>query len=56
MQFINSMTGFGRRELMDDEHRIMVEIKSVNHRYLDATLKMPSGEMRLVPAACGQSQ
>ena len=41
MQFINSMTGFGRRALMDDEHRIMVEIKSVNHRYLDATLKMP---------------
>ena len=38
---IKSMTGFGRQEAEDDQHRIVVEMKSVNHRYLDLNLKMP---------------
>ncbi|MGI6117882.1 MAG: YicC/YloC family endoribonuclease [Bilifractor sp.] len=38
---IYSMTGFGRGEAGDDEHKISVEIKSVNHRYLDFNIKMP---------------
>ena len=38
---IKSMTGFGRCELADEARRITVEIKSVNHRYLDLAVKMP---------------
>ncbi len=38
---IRSMTGFGRAELQDQERKFTVEIKSVNHRYLDFNIKMP---------------
>lgn len=38
---IKSMTGFGRAELLDTEKKITIEIKSVNHRYLDFNIKMP---------------
>lgn len=38
---IRSMTGFGRAELLDEEKKITVEMKSVNHRYLDINMKMP---------------
>lgn len=38
---IKSMTGFGRYELFEDNCRITVEIKAVNHRYLDLNFKMP---------------
>ena len=38
---IRSMTGFGRYELEAHERRISVEIKAVNHRYLDLSIKMP---------------
>lgn len=38
---INSMTGFGRSEVLDEKHKITVEIKSVNNRYLDLNIKMP---------------
>ena len=38
---IKSMTGFGRCELSDENRKITVELKSVNHRYLDANIKMP---------------
>lgn len=38
---IKSMTGFGRCEYADPNRRFAVEIKSVNHRYLDMTVKMP---------------
>ena len=38
---IKSMTGFGRAELQDADKKITVEIKSVNHRYLDFNIKMP---------------
>lgn len=35
------MTGFGRSEIVTDDYRVLVEIKSVNHRYLDLSIKMP---------------
>ena len=38
---IKSMTGFGRYEAADDERKITVEMKSVNHRYLETGIKMP---------------
>lgn len=38
---IKSMTGFGRCELANEERRITVEMKSVNHRYLDVNIRMP---------------
>ena len=38
---IKSMTGFGRCEVEEDNRKITVEMKSVNHRYLDVSIKMP---------------
>ena len=38
---IKSMTGFGRCEIAEKERKITVEIKAVNHRYLDVNIKMP---------------
>ena len=37
---IKSMTGFGRAEVITKERKITVELKSVNHRYLDLSIKM----------------
>jgi len=38
---IKSMTGFGRCEVSEGDQKITVEMKSVNHRYLDVSMKMP---------------
>lgn len=38
---LKSMTGFGRGEMADEKLKITVEMKSVNHRYLDLGIKMP---------------
>lgn len=38
---IRSMTGFGRCEIQRGEKKFTVEIKGVNHRYLDANIRMP---------------
>lgn len=38
---IKSMTGFGRAEAVTGERKITIELKSVNHRYLDLNIKMP---------------
>lgn len=38
---IKSMTGFGRSEVADGSRKFTVEVKSVNHRYLDVNIKMP---------------
>jgi len=35
------MTGFGRGSIDNDERGYVIEIRSVNHRYLDLNLKMP---------------
>jgi len=38
---IKSMTGFGRCEIAENNRKFTVEMKSVNHRYLDVNIKMP---------------
>ena len=38
---INSMTGFGRCESSDGDRKFTVEMKGVNHRYLDVNIRMP---------------
>ena len=38
---IKSMTGYGRKKIESQWLEISVEIKSVNHRYLDLTVKTP---------------
>lgn len=38
---IKSMTGFGRGEYSDGKRNIIAEVRSVNHRYSDITVKMP---------------
>jgi len=38
---IKSMTGFGRSEFNDGKRNIIVEIKTVNHRYADISVRMP---------------
>lgn len=38
---IKSMTGYGKANLSEKEREYQVEIKSVNHRYLDISVKMP---------------
>ncbi|MBO4346009.1 MAG: YicC family protein [Lachnospiraceae bacterium] len=51
---IKSMTGYGRGEKITDTGKCTVEIKSVNHRYLDLSIKLPrklnmfEGEIRNV--------
>ena len=36
-----SMTGFGRSEITEGQRKYIVELKSVNNRYLDINIKMP---------------
>lgn len=36
-----SMTGFGRCEVERDGRKIMLELKSVNHRFLDISMRLP---------------
>lgn len=38
---LKSMTGFGRCEESSEERKIVVEMKAVNHRYCDISIKMP---------------
>lgn len=38
---LKSMTGFGRCEIVTKERKLIVEIKAVNHRYCDISIKMP---------------
>lgn len=38
---IKSMTGFGRCEVSEGDRKFTVELKSVNHRYLELGLRMP---------------
>ena len=35
------MTGFGKSSLNLNERNYQIEIKSVNHRYLDIQVKLP---------------
>jgi uncharacterized protein (TIGR00255 family) len=38
---IRSMTGFGRGSFANEEKQICIEIKTVNHRFLDLSVKLP---------------
>ncbi|WP_418748180.1 YicC/YloC family endoribonuclease [Frisingicoccus sp.] len=38
---LKSMTGFGRSEIANEQQKITVEMKAVNHRYCDINVKMP---------------
>jgi len=38
---MNSMTGFGRAEAEKYGHKITIELKSVNHRFLEINIRMP---------------
>jgi len=40
---INSMTGFGRTEVQTSDGQLQLEVRSVNHRYLDTQFKLPEG-------------
>jgi uncharacterized protein (TIGR00255 family) len=38
---LKSMTGFGRCEVSNEERKIIIEMKAVNHRYCEISIKMP---------------
>lgn len=38
---VKSMTGFGRCEVTEGQWKMTVEMKAVNHRYMDVSIKMP---------------
>ncbi|MBD8947583.1 MAG: YicC family protein [Clostridiales bacterium] len=38
---IKSMTGYGRCEHIDENRKIVIDIRSVNHRYCDINVKVP---------------
>lgn len=38
---IRSMTGYAREEVQAEWGRLIIELRSVNHRYLDLTLRLP---------------
>lgn len=38
---IKSMTGYGKETKNEQERKYQIEIKSINHRYLDISVKMP---------------
>lgn len=42
---IKSMTGFGRAMVDDGKRSFLVEIRGVNHRYLDMNIRMPKSLM-----------
>lgn len=44
---MNSMTGFGRAKLEKEGREYLVEIRSVNHKYTDITVKAPRNLMYL---------
>lgn len=38
---VRSMTGYGKAEAANEKYVFSVELKSVNHRYLDVSIRMP---------------
>lgn len=49
MASINSMTAFARSEDMGEAGSVIVELRSVNHRYLDSHFKLPDELRALEP-------
>ena len=46
-----SMTAFAREAATGDEGELTWELRSVNHRYLEASIRLPEGLRTLEPAA-----
>jgi uncharacterized protein (TIGR00255 family) len=46
---MKSMTGFGRAMVEQDGHRCTVELRTVNHRYFDLSLRLPRSFQVLEP-------
>ena len=44
---IKSMTGFGKSILINEQREYQIEMKSVNHRYLDINVRIPRQLMYL---------
>ena len=44
---LKSMTGYGKGEAVSERGRFMVEIRSVNHRYGEISVRMPRGFLAL---------
>ena len=38
---MRSMTGYGRKQVMVDGRELTVEVKTVNHRFLDISFRLP---------------
>jgi len=51
---IKSMTGFGQGEAANEHYKVSVEVKSVNHRYLDCSFACP-GSTAGWKKACGRN-
>lgn len=47
MSTVKSMTGFGRCECVDAQKKIVIDLRSVNHRYCDINVKLPRMYMYL---------
>jgi uncharacterized protein (TIGR00255 family) len=47
LKLIMSMTGYGRSEVEIEERRLVCEIRTVNHRFLEISLKLPPGWVAL---------
>ncbi len=47
MSKIKSMTGYGRYESVDEARKIVVDLKSVNHRFCDINVKVPRAHQYL---------
>jgi uncharacterized protein (TIGR00255 family) len=50
---IRSMTGWGEAEVAVDGGRVRAEIKTVNHRFLNTSIRLPSGHERHESAVQG---
>ncbi|RLA57476.1 MAG: hypothetical protein DRQ65_01380, partial [Gammaproteobacteria bacterium] len=46
---IHSMTSFARESATTDQGILTVELRSVNHRYLDCSFKLPDALRSLEP-------
>ena len=40
---MKSMTGYGKGSIEKDGRKLFIEIKAVNHRFLDLNIKLPKG-------------
>ena len=46
---IRSMTAFARHEYMDEQGTLVLELRSVNHRYLEIFMRLPEEFRSLEP-------